>query len=150
MNPPNNFDGIVAGVTIITMTGDNKSLNITEDKQLYEDDGVTPKASLLIIDTTGVDPGKKIMITIAGNGTFRGILWIIGEAQLVGTSSIEGAMFIAGDDGNVIKVSGNTDIYYGPTAIAEAISTFDSEFADNYVPGSKAIISWKEINLSEY
>lgn len=148
LNPENNFDGIVSGITVITMTGSNKSLNITEDKQEYQADGVTPVASLLIIDTTGVDSNKNVMITIAGNGVFRGIVWIIGGAQIVGTSEIQGAIFVAGDEEDETKVSGTTDIYYSTAAIQEALATFLPDGCDGggYATGL-TFISWNEEDM---
>ncbi len=146
-DPLNNFSPI-AGVTVINLT-DKKSLNITEDKQLYDADGI-PIASLLIIDATGVEEGKNVMITIAGDGVFRGIVWIIGEAQLVGTSNIYGAVFIAGEEDEVTKVSGTSDIYFSMSAIIEAIGTFDSDVGgENNPPGNLTFMSWEEIGIGQ-
>jgi hypothetical protein len=160
LNPENNFvsdvpgTAAVEGYTYIEMTGSNKSMNITEDKQAYDEDGV-PIASILVIDTTGVDENKQdqIQITIGGNGVFRGIVWIIGNAQIVGggnADGIYGAVFVDGDPEKTTKMTGTSEIHFSSEAIAEALGTSGIIDVNDPLYGTRAIISWKEINRSEY
>jgi len=65
-------------------------------------------------------------------------------------SNIYGAVFIAGDDQETTKVSGNSEIHFSMKAIIEALGSFDSDLTNDSRFGSLAINSWKEINLSEY
>lgn len=147
LNPENNFEGEVSGITWIEMTGNNNGINITEDKLPDNNNDGVLDAALLIIDTTGVNENKlPVRITIAGNGLFRGIVWIIGEAQFVGTSEIQGAIFVAGEEDEETKVSGTTDIYFSPSAIAEAIDSWDGEFGNEGWSTSLTMISWREID----
>ena len=49
------------------------------------------------------------------------LIWIIGESEIVGTSDIYGAVFIDGSSIEDTKVSGTSELYYSPSAIADAI-----------------------------
>jgi len=151
---PENQCAPVEGYTYIELTGNNKSLNINESKQAFDSNGL-PIASILVIDTTGVDENKQdqIQITIAGNGIFRGIVWIIGEAQIVGGGNgdgIYGAVFVAGDPEKTTKMTGTAEIHFSTAAIAEALGTGGIIDPNDPRYGTRAIISWKEIGRSAY
>jgi len=70
-------------------------------------------------------------------------------ASNVGTSSIYGAVFIAGDDEEETKVSGTTDIYFSPSAIAEAIDSWDNVLGNESWSSDLTLISWKEIDANK-
>ncbi len=149
---PKNFQGTVEGITFIEMTGKNTVLSINTDTQPVDADGI-PIASLLIIDTSGIDPKfrDQVSVNIDGNGAYRGIIWVIGEAKMAGTTKggIRGAVFVAGDPGNYTSVTGTKDIYWDPYAIREALDTFDGTMGNEIYSDDFKIISWNEIDMNK-
>lgn len=152
INPANNDPAVVIKeVTLIIMDGNNNSLSITSTQQEYESDGVTPKASFLIIDTMDVDL-KNISLNFNGNGIFYGVIWILGDAvEIKGTADIYGSVFVDGAENELVddtKVSGTSNIIYDTGAIEDAIDVFDPNYVvEEGEPqlGDLVIKSWQEI-----
>ena len=99
----------------------------------------------LIIDTSGSGgSGKKLpSINITGNPDFKGIIWIIGSAELKGTTEIEGTIFVEGDGSNETKLSGNLTLQFSDQRIEEAVTLLG--YSDIFPPGKPKIVEWKEI-----
>jgi hypothetical protein len=103
--------------------------------------GNTVKAAFIIIDLSALPPSPLPQVHVDGNLDFRGIIWIIGYAQIKGTSDIAGTVFVDDDPPGDAKVSGDATVTYDKDAINQAM---DGVGLDIF-PGKPAIASWKEI-----
>lgn len=119
-------------VTVIYLTGNNNSLSLTTDNLVGE--------AFLLIDLSGVTSNGATQINISGNPDFRGVIWIIGEAELKGTAAIQGAVFVQGQTSLYTKVSGNVSLTFNAPAIRSALNHIGHPYLD-----TPEIISWREI-----
>ncbi|MCK4882974.1 MAG: hypothetical protein KAS92_08120 [Candidatus Omnitrophica bacterium] len=156
---------IIGGLTKIDVVGNNCGLNINTASQIPQTD---PDTDLPILDENGypiaqgsflyVDASacSNVSIGFNGNVVFRGIIWVVGEAAILGDSGIYGAVFVDGalDGSNDTDADGSSAIYYDPTAIYEAIEGTSLGSGGGGGSGSLAFVSWKEIMIgsdkSEY
>ena len=143
---PNNSGDIdpVEDVTWIDLIVKNKVNISTANMPLdlvADPSGNTVQAAFIIIDTTQCQSVQPPQVHIDGGLTFRGIIWIIGEAEIKGTSNINGAVFVDGNPVLDTKVTGDADITFDPVAVNEAVDTF----SNSIFPGLPAIISWQEV-----
>lgn len=145
IDPNNSGDiSLIREVTWVDIIVKNKINIDTANMELdlvADPSGNTTKAALLIIDTSQATSMLPPQVHIDGTLAFRGIIWIIGEAQIKGTSSIEGAAFVDGNPVLDTKVTGDADITFDPDAINDAVNTIDQTI----FPGEPAVVSWKEI-----
>lgn len=163
LNPDNNGIDVIEGLTYITMTGNNNTLNISTASQspkldengdpIFDSNGeVLPQGSLLVIDTEQVTSTGGISISFIGDVAFRGIVWVIGEGKIAGGAGIYGAVFIDGGYTEDTFVGGNAGVYFSPSAIDEALGVLEDGGGGGGASGPLSFISWKEINtvVSDY
>lgn len=143
---PNNAGDVdpIEDVTWVDLDVKNKVNLSTANMPLdlvADPSGNTVLAAFIIVDTTQASTNPIPQVHIDGNLDFRGVIWIIGEAEIKGTSNIRGAVFVDGHPAGDTKVTGDADITFDPEAIDDAIETFSTSI----FPGAPAIISWHEI-----
>ncbi len=143
---PNNSGDVdpISDITWVDLIVKNKLVINTDNMELdlvADPSGNTVKAAILIVDTTQVQSMQPPQVHIDGNLVFRGIIWIIGEAEIKGTSDIMGAVFVDGDPVLDTKVTGDADITFDPIAVDETIDGFGLSI----FPGEPAIVSWNEL-----
>ena len=127
--PPDRSDGAQTndvglwGVTYVYFTAGDPSpglnINHTEDKQHIDGSGdIIP--SLLIIDTT--DASKLVTIKIQGGTSFRGIIWIKGEADIQGGTTTNGSIFVDCVSCTNVRVSGTAYISFDGDAVDQVVN----------------------------
>jgi hypothetical protein len=134
-NNPKNAGDVdpIEDITVVTLSGGNHSVSLNADNQ-------TSSSAFVIVDTTGVTSNNTPTINIDGNSAFRGIIWIVGEARINGTTDISGTVFVDGSTSETTRVTGDATILFDASAIDEALHNLGGLNL-----GAPAIISWKEV-----
>ncbi|MBN1869238.1 MAG: hypothetical protein JW847_01505 [Candidatus Omnitrophica bacterium] len=137
---PNNAGDVnpIENITLVTLVN-NSSLNLTTDNI------VGGESVFLIVDTTAAsgNPHNPPSLRISGNGIFRGIIWVIGEAEFTGTAQVNGSILIEGDPSRETKILGNMVIEIDEQAVEEAVSQLMG--GSLFPPQDPKMIAWKEI-----
>jgi hypothetical protein len=133
-NNPGNAGDVdpIGGITVVNLTGNNSSLSLTADNQI--------DTAFLIVDMTGVTSNSTPTINITGNSAFRGIIWVVGEARINGTTDINGTVFVQGDSSDETRVLGDATFNFDASAIDDALHNLGTLNL-----GEPTIVSWKEI-----
>ena len=120
-NNPHNSNDVnpIGGITVVNLTDNNSSLSLNTDNQ--------SDSAFVVIDTTQVTSNSSPTINIGGNIAFQGIIWIIGQAEIKGTTTIHGAVFVQSGPAEETKVLGNAVLEYDAAAIVDAIDTIDAD-----------------------
>jgi hypothetical protein len=127
----------IEGVTVVVLTADNHSLSLTTDNQT--------SPAFILIDTSGVTSNADPNISINGNSAFQGIIWIIGQAKLNGTTDINGAVFVECGSTVETKLTGDATLIYDANAIGDAIDAVGGALGSGSEVGVPHLISYKEI-----
>ncbi len=122
----------IEGVTWINLTGNNHSVNLTTDNQ--------NGSSFVVVDTTQVTSNVTPTVNIAGNPDFKGIIWVLGESEITGTTTISGTVFVQGDENEETTALGNLTLAFDPQAIQEALGHIGSPKL-----GTPGVIAWREM-----
>ncbi len=138
INPANAEDvNPIEGITVIYLTENNHSLNITTDNQT--------SPAFVLIDTTQVTAHPTPNITIAGTGDFIGVIWIIGNAHFEGDTAISGAVFVECGSTSQTQLLGNTTLNYDANAIDAVIEMVGGEIGGSSQAGVPHLISYQEL-----
>ena len=130
-NPENGFE--IKDATYVKLTGTNPpTLDLSKANQ-------TAASSFLLIDASLVPAGVTTKVKLAGNMSFNGIIWIVGNTQfsMTGTSLIKGAVFVEGTF--EVKTGGTAMLQYDPSFIESVVTDVGQPEAS--VP---ALVAWGE------
>ncbi|GAH45561.1 unnamed protein product, partial [marine sediment metagenome] len=130
----------IEDVTVTHLLDNFHNLTINTD-----DPAVYTGPSFLIVDTTGYTGNPTPSLSVEGNIGFCGIIWVIGEMKIAGTSGIKGTVFVDGNPLEDTALTGNSVVDYDPPCIEAAIDSVSATI----FPGTPGIISWREIRQDE-
>ena len=116
---------------------------VTKDKLTITSDNITGTAPFIIVDTSAAsgNPAKPPTVTISGNGVFNGIIWIIGEAKVSGTVTINGALFVQGNPNNETQLTGTITLNYNAAQVEQAAGKVVDP---GQIPQELSVLSWDE------
>lgn len=128
-DPPTNQQP-VNGITWVDVTGTNK----------YHISSGWSGSGILIVNGNG----ENIALDISGGWIFNGVIWVIGQLSISGTTDITGVIFAESHVDIDNKLTGNATLNFDTSDRDTSFNLITTKSSQQTVDAEPAVVSWKE------